>query len=174
MKFITVFVCYTRDLVPTCSLETKSLSLSLSLSIIILTFLLYKISFHIQQCRCVVHSGCGPITASLHEGGGQITEIHRTDMWFLDLTSDPLTSTWAHWSGFQVTTKDIYINVIYPRPDVDSSHRGRHIISPCTLIPLRRHQKGNTHKWNIYNPYQKTDGKHAWPRHSRLCISLKY
>ena len=33
----------------------------------------------------VVHPGCGPITASLHEDGGAITEIHRTGMWSLIL-----------------------------------------------------------------------------------------
>ena len=50
----------------------SKLNLSLFFSIIP-TFLLYKISIHSQQCWCVVHSGCGPITASLHEHGvGQL------------------------------------------------------------------------------------------------------
>ena len=67
MKYITMFVCLfvccRRDLVRTCSAKTKSLFF-----IIILTFRLYKISLHSPPCWCVVHSGCCPITASLHEG----------------------------------------------------------------------------------------------------------
>ena len=156
-----VFVCRTRDLVPTCSVKTKSLSLSL---IIILTFLLYKI-FHNQQCWCVFHSGCGPITVSWHEGGWEnyinTLKYFRSQQWPLGLACGPLIPQVIQSRQprpFALVSKlpQGYLdqgNLSKTRSGY-TAHRPTYI-SLCILVTLRHHQRGQEihHKWNIYNPY---------------------